>query len=69
VNIHSHSVQLEVTESQDHNAYRNVCIPQGAWPIADGRRLKHHVCHIFNLPQVSTSVISFKHLNVCGRQL
>jgi hypothetical protein len=39
-------VQLEISESYDHSVCRKTCIRQGAWLIASGWELRHHVCYI-----------------------
>lgn len=36
-------VQLEISESYDHSVCRKICIRQGAWLIASGWELRHHV--------------------------
>jgi hypothetical protein len=56
-------VQLEVTESQDHNACRKVCNLQGAWLIANEGGLGHHVCHVIGVPQVSHRLYGLKVLH------
>jgi hypothetical protein len=61
-------MQLEVTESYDHNACRKVSDQHGTWLIVKGRALWHHVCHVASLPQLFTLVILFKCI-MCRTQL
>jgi len=41
---------------------------QKTWLIANGRGLRHHVCHVVSRPQVLTPETSFKCIT-CGMHL
>ena len=64
----SRFLQLEVAEIWYHNACIKVCIQHWTWLIANGRRLRHHVCQIVILPQVCRAVTYWKHVT-CRMQL
>lgn len=56
--IETFRIQLEFSETQDHYAFRRVCTGHVPWMIANGRRLRQHICRVVSLPQVCSAVTS-----------